>query len=87
MAAYRLRIKPSAAKELESAGSKLDRQRIVKRIHALAENPRLPGAEKLAGHVDRYRMRQANYRIVYLIDDAQREVTIFKIGHRREVYR
>ena len=87
MAGFRLLIKASAAKELETAGTKADRQRIVGRIRALAGNPRAPGSEKLAGYTDRYRARQGNYRIIYLIDDARREVTIFKIGHRKEVYR
>lgn len=87
MAGYRLLIKASAGKELEAAGTKTDRQRIVQRIQTLAEDCRPPGSEKLAGHEDRYRVRQGNYRIVYLIDDERREITIFKIGHRRDVYR
>lgn len=87
MAGYRLSIKTSAAKELETAGTKTDRQRIVERMQALAEIPRPQGAEKLAGYTDRYRVRQGNYRIIYLVDDAQREVTIFKVGHRKDVYR
>lgn len=87
MAAYRLRIKSSAGKELEAVGTKSDRLRIVQRIHALAEDPRPNGSEKLAGYDDRYRIRQGNYRVVYLIDDEQREITVYRIGHRRDVYR
>jgi mRNA interferase RelE/StbE len=87
VAGYRVLIKTSAAKELETAGSKADRQRIIERIQALANAPRLQGAERLAGYTDRYRIRQGNYRIVYLIDDGRREITIFKIGHRKDVYR
>lgn len=87
MAGYSLLIKPSAGKELESIDSKADRQRIVARIQSLAADPRPQGSEKLAGSSDRYRVRQGQYRVVYLIDDARREVTIFKVGHRREVYR
>lgn len=87
MAEYRLLIKSSAAKDLDGAGTKADRLRIVQRIQALAENPRPQGCEKLAGYADRYRIRQGRYRIIYLIDDEHREVTIFKIGHRRDVYR
>ena len=87
MAGYRLSLKSSAAKEIEAVGTKADRQRIIRRIQDLAGNPRGPGAEKLAGYDDRYRVRQGQYRIVYLIDDAAREVTVFKVGHRRDVYR
>ena len=87
MAGYRLLVKVSAAKELESAGTKADRQRIVERIQSLAADPRPPGAEKLAGYTDQLRVRQGNYRIVYSVNDERREVTIFRIGHRRDVYR
>ena len=87
MAAYSLLIKPSAGKELEAVGSKVDRQKIIAKIQALAADPRPRGSEKLAGYSDRYRIRQGNYRVVYLIDDSASAVTIYKIGHRREVYR
>lgn len=87
MAGYRLLIKASAAKELESAGSKSDRRRIFARIQSLAADPRPPGAEKLAGYTDQLRVRQGNYRIVYSVDEERREVTIFRIGHRKDVYR
>ena len=87
MAVYRLLIKASATKELEAVGTKTDRQRIVARIQALAADPRLKGSEKLAGYADRYRVRQGSYRIIYLVDDERREITIFKIGHRKDVYR
>jgi mRNA interferase RelE/StbE len=87
VASYKLSIKPSAGKELEAIGSKVDRIRIVAKIAALAANPRPHGSEKLAGYDDRYRIRQGNYRVVYEIDDDASHVTIYKIGHRREVYR
>jgi mRNA interferase RelE/StbE len=84
---YKLSIKPSAGKELEAVGSKADRTRIIAKIAALATNPRPHGSEKLAGYDDRYRIRQGNYRVVYEIDDDASHITIYKIGHRREVYR
>lgn len=86
-ASYRLQIKESAAKELESLGSKKDRQRIVARINALATNPRPNGSEKLEGEQNKYRVRQGNYRIVYSVDDRNRIVIVTKIGDRKEVYR
>lgn len=87
MAGYRILVKASAAKEIEAGGSKADRRRIVERIAALAADPRSAKTEKLAGYEDRYRVRQGHYRIVYLIDDPRREITIFKVGHRKDVYR
>lgn len=87
MALYSISIKPSAAKELEAVGTKADRSRIVGKIRALAANPRPNGSEKLAGFDDRYRVRQGHYRMVYEIDDAATAVTIYKVGHRKDVYR
>jgi mRNA interferase RelE/StbE len=87
VAGYRLLLKTSAAKEIAAVDAKSDRRRIVARIGGLAADPRPHGAEKLAGYDDRYRVRQGQYRIVYLIDDSSRQVTIFKVGHRKDVYR
>ena len=85
MASYRLLIKRSAAKELEATPKK-DRQRLAARMRRLATTPRPPGSEKLSGE-EKYRIRQGDYRIPYLIGDASSTVTVVKIGHRREVYR
>ena len=87
MAEYRLLIKASARKEIEAVSSKDARRRIVERIQALAGDPRGHGSEKLAGSVNRYRVREGNFRVVFLIDDQRREVTIFRVGDRKNVYR
>ncbi len=85
MASYKLLIKPSAAKELETLPKK-DRQRIVTRIRSLSVEPRPSGCEKLSGH-DLYRVRQGNYRVLYAVHDDDLVVVVITIGHRREVYR
>jgi mRNA interferase RelE/StbE len=84
---YSLLIKPSAGKELEAVGSKADRLRIIGKVRSLSDDPRPHGSEKLAGYEDRYRVRQGNYRIVYAIDDKAGQVIVYKIGHRRDIYR
>lgn len=86
MAKYKLRIKKTAAKELEAISRKTDRRRIVSRIQALAENPRPDGCKKLSGS-ERYRIRQGSYRIVYSIEDKQLVVYVVKIAGRKSVYR
>ena len=87
MAEYRLLLKASAAKEIEALGTKADRRRVIERIQALRSDPRAQGTEKLAGYIDRYRVRQGQYRIVYLIDDRRHEITVFRVAHRKDVYR
>ena len=85
MGAYRLVFKQSVAKDLRVI-PKRDLARILKRIEALAEDPRPPGSEKLAGQ-ERYRVRQGVYRIVYAIEADHLVVTIVRVAHRRDVYR
>lgn len=85
MASYELSIKPSAVKELKKLPLR-DRRRTVDRIFELSSRPRPVGCEKLSGR-ERYRVRQGDYRVLYSVDDEAREVTVFKIGHRGEVYR
>ena len=86
MEKYRVAIKRSAVKEIEAIPQKKERQRIIRRIGQLADNPRPPGSRKLSGH-DRYRIRQGAYRIVYSIDDVDIVVIVVKVGHRKNVYR
>ena len=86
MARFEILIKRSAAKEIEAISRKKDRQRIVRKIGRLAEDPRPPGSQKLSGR-DRYRIRQGPYRIVYAIEDDRLIVYVVKVGHRSDVYR
>ncbi len=85
MARYKIEFKRSVFKDLRPI-PKTDVKRILKRIDALAADPRGPGSEKLSGQ-ERYRVRQGVYRIVYEIVDDRLVVIVVKVGHRGEVYR
>jgi mRNA interferase RelE/StbE len=85
VASYSVLIKASAAKELEDLPQK-EIRRISRKVQRLGDEPRPPGCEKLTGG-NRYRIRQGDYRVVYSVDDARAEVIVFKVGHRRDVYR
>ena len=85
MASYNILLTKSAAKEPKRVPPK-DRQLIVTKIRALADNPRPTGAEKLSGD-DKFRIRQGDYRILYEIIDQDLIVTVVRIGDRREVSR
>jgi mRNA interferase RelE/StbE len=84
---FRVLIRKSAAKELQEVPGKKDRQRLVERIRALAENPRPMGAEKLSGTRDKYRIRQGHYRILYEIEDDVLVVYVVRVAHRKDAYR
>ena len=86
MARFEILIKRSAAKEIEAISRKKDRQRIVRKIRQLAEDPLPPGCQKLSGR-DRYRIRQGPYRIVSSIEDDRLIVYVVMVGHRSDVYR
>ena len=86
MVKYRVSIKRSAVKEIEAIPQKKERQRIIRRIGQLANDPRPPGSRKLSGN-DKYRVRQGSYRIVYGIENKELIVVVVKVGHRKDVYR
>ncbi len=44
-----------------------------------------PGASKLSG-LERYRIRQGRYRILYSIEDSVLVIHVIKIGGRKNVY-
>ena len=85
MASYELLFKQSVAKDLRAL-PKADLARVLRRMEALADNPRPPSCEKLSGQ-EKYRVRQGVYRIIYQVDDEQGIVLVVKVGHRRDVYR
>jgi mRNA interferase RelE/StbE len=82
---YQIVIKRTAEKELDALPSGI-RNRITVRLLRLEENPRPAGSLKLQGQ-DGYRLRIGDYRVLYSVDDRARLITIFAIGHRREVYK
>ena len=85
MAAYKIFFKKSVEKDFNEIPKK-DLKKILEHIEVLAEDPRPPGCEKLTGQ-QRYRLRQARYRILYSIQDDELTVWVVKIGHRKDIYR
>ncbi len=82
---YQLELETRALKELKS----LPRERralISAVLDDLERNPRPPGAKKLSGR-DGWRVRKGDYRVLYTVEDRLRLVRVYRIGHRREVYR
>ncbi|MBI3553195.1 MAG: type II toxin-antitoxin system RelE/ParE family toxin [Elusimicrobia bacterium] len=82
---YRVEFETRARKEFLDLPNEAVR-RLSPVFDDLAADPRPPGAKKLAG-VDGYRIRKGDYRVLYKIDDKNRLVRVFRVGHRREVYR
>lgn len=85
MASYKILFKRSAEKELRRISPPYLGQ-IFKKIGLLSDAPRPSGVLMLKGERRYYRLRTGDYRIIYDINDETHEITILKIGHRREVY-
>ncbi len=85
MVNYSVVVKSSAQKELDALDDAVFR-RIDRRILALAENPRPAGCKKLKGYKDQWRVRIGDWRVVYVVDDSIKRVSITRVAHRREVY-
>lgn len=82
---YHLKIMAKAQKDLDAITGK-DFDFIKIKILALSGNPRPFGCKKLTleeGH----RIRVGNFRVLYRIDDSLKEVIIYRIKHRKDVYR
>ena len=85
MAKYAVDIKPSARKELENLSDRLI-ARLLPKIEGLAANPRPSGCKKLRGYKDLWRIRIGDYRIVYIVDDDHKMLSVTRIAHRKDVY-
>jgi len=83
---YKVEIKKSAEKEIFSLDKKTV-HRIWQKIKKLSENPRPPGVQKLTGTEKCYRIRVGGYRILYQIEEKEKKVVIYAVGHRRDIYR
>lgn len=59
--------------------------KIKEAIYNLADNPRPIGYKKLKGR-DAYRIRVADYRIIYDIFEDVLIVDIIDLGHRKDIY-
>ena len=85
MPEYSVGLYHKAIKHLEKI-PKNERKTIGNKIESLKANPRPPISIKLVNE-ELYRMRVGNYRVLYTIDDSQREVTVIAVKHRSEAYR
>jgi len=83
---YTVELAASALRELKALDRVIQR-RIATHIDGLASNPFPPGARKLQGSVDQFRIWVRDYRVIYGVEGKRVTVVVLKIGHRREVYR
>jgi mRNA interferase RelE/StbE len=56
-------------------------------MEALADDPTPRGSAKLAGAEALYRIRVGDYRVIFGVNHASRQVIIHYIRHRKDAYR
>jgi len=83
---YRIVVERSAEKDLRRLPLDV-RFRVVDALRSLANDPRPVGSRKLAGTKHDWRIRVRDYRVICAIADAAKIVRVYRIRHRREVYR
>ena len=82
---FRVVLTRSAAKELDRIPAKFH-NKIVEHLRAMEHDPRTAGSEKLTAY-EAYKFRVRNYRIVYEINDSEREVRVIMVDDRKQVYK
>ena len=83
---YRVQFEPVALKFLRKLRDEKLRERIIREIETLQNEPRPSGSTKLSG-LPYHRIRVGDHRVIYRIQDDVLLVLIVEIGHRREIYR
>jgi len=82
---YTVKLKRSAEKELDNLPTKIH-DKVINILLSLKENPFPRNSKKLRGR-EGYRIRVGDYRILYLVDDLDKNIEVISVAHRREVYR
>jgi mRNA interferase RelE/StbE len=82
---YTIIIERSAKKQLDKIPSPFF-EAIDKKILALETNPRPPGCKKLKERSG-WRIRVADYRIIYKINDNILQIIVINVDNRKQVYR
>ncbi len=82
---YTVKLKRSAEKELDNLPTKIH-DKVVNILLSLKENPFPRNFKKLRGR-EGYRIRVGDYRILYLIDESDKNIEVISVAHRKEVYR
>jgi mRNA interferase RelE/StbE len=82
---YSVEVKASARKELEALPDNV-LDRAIAKVESLRQNPRPDGCKKLKGFKDFWRVRVGDWRIVYIVDDVRKAVSVTRIAHRSQVY-
>ena len=85
---YELVLTPPAARALRSGLPESVAAAVIEFLTgALVENPQRVGKPLRGELAGIHSARRGTYRVLYRINDEQREVVVLRIDHRRDAYR
>ena len=82
----KIQFHPDVLKQLQRL-PRAEFETALRVIISLSHDPRPSGGKKLVGSINEWRVRFGQYRIVYSIDDAVGEITVFVVAKRSDAYR
>jgi len=80
---FKVLLHPKAAKEIQKIEKQI-RKRIIESVKQLHENPDKLG--KPLKQSDYWSLRVGDYRVIYEINQNEKQVIILFVGHRSKVY-
>lgn len=83
---YRVVLHQAAVKEIRQLPAPI-KKRVKATIEALADDPVPATAARLKGRANAYRIRIADYRILYEVHATEIVVYVIGVAHRKEIYR
>lgn len=83
--AYSINIKKSVEKDLRKLPTSVI-SRVIEAIENLKDNPYPKQSKKLKSTEKTYRLRVGNYRIIYQVDEERKEIVVYHVRHRENVY-
>jgi len=84
---YKILLLPSGQRDLDDITDKKLLLRLKESMLSLKSDTRPHGCIKLLDKESGHRIRVGDYRYCYRIDDTSREVFIYRVKHRKDVYR
>ncbi|MDE2991819.1 MAG: type II toxin-antitoxin system RelE/ParE family toxin [Chloroflexota bacterium] len=76
---------PAARRELKRLPRR-DQRRVATRVTGLADDPRPPGCERLAGLDNAWRIRIGSYRVLYQVRAGATLVLVVRVAKRGAAY-
>ena len=83
---YEIYLERAAEKDLKKLPTNVLNP-VINKIKALANNPHPRRSKKLIDSESFYRIRIGSYRVIYEVIESSRIIRIYKIKHRKDIYK